>query len=133
MPKLSKVDLAAKVSKTEADRRRAVALARYRELQTGELEGKLVRLCEVELLWSRILANCRSRILAIPSRLAQVLPVDEAARREAAAAAMEVIREALTELADTTERIDLDAPPEPEAEPAPEPAPAPKGRPAKGK
>jgi phage terminase Nu1 subunit (DNA packaging protein) len=122
MPRVSKADQRHEESASAARARKESALADLRELQRDKLRGELIEVREVELLWSRILSNCRSRILAIPSRLAQVLPVDEAARREAAACAMELIREALTELADETERGALDDPPdeaEPEAAPAP--------------
>jgi hypothetical protein len=62
-----------KVTKTEADRRKAVALAELRELELRQRRGELLEAAEVQKQWAAGLAAIRDRLLALPDRLAAVL------------------------------------------------------------
>ena len=70
MPKLSKADLAAKVSATEARRRKEVALAELREMEAAQRAGALLLAVDVRKTWAAGLAALRDRILTLPDRLA---------------------------------------------------------------
>ena len=59
-----------KVSKQEADRRKAVALAEHRELQVRRLRGELLEREAVKRAWAEKLAVLRDRFLALPDRAA---------------------------------------------------------------
>lgn len=125
MPRVSKADQKHEESASRARGRKESALADLRELERDKRRGELVEVKEVELLWGRIFSNCRNKIMGLPSRIIQHVPhelaprVHEDLRRE--------VHDILTELADSVERIDLDAPPEPEADKA-EAEPTPKRR-----
>lgn len=70
MPHLSKADKAAKVSVTEAQRRKEVALAKTREIELAQLEGKLVPKAEVTRFWAGRCGAIRDSFLSMPDRLA---------------------------------------------------------------
>lgn len=70
MPKLSKADQAAKVSATEARRRKEVALAELREMEVAQRARALLPAAEVRQTWAEGLAVIRDRILMLPDRLA---------------------------------------------------------------
>ena len=62
-----------KVTKTEADRRKAVALAELRELELRQRRGELLEVAEVRRQWAAGLASLRDRLLSLPDRLGAVL------------------------------------------------------------
>jgi archaeosine-15-forming tRNA-guanine transglycosylase len=70
MPHLSKTDKKAKVSATEADRRKTVALAELRELELAQKRGALLPAAEVRKVWAERLAALKDRVLMLPDRLA---------------------------------------------------------------
>jgi Phage DNA packaging protein Nu1 len=81
----------------EARRRRALAQAVLAELAAAKMRGELVPVEEVARVWDRIVANCRARLLAIPSKLTPRL--SGLTDRSVIYAALESeIHEALTEL-----------------------------------
>jgi hypothetical protein len=80
-----------KVSKTEADRRKAVALAELRELEVRQRRGELLNAAEVQKQWASGLASLRDRLLSLPDRLGAIL----AGRAEGEVRAM--LRDALEE------------------------------------
>jgi len=80
-----------KITKDEADRRKAVALAELRELEVRERRGELLEAAEVQKQWAAGLAALRDRLLSLPDRLGAVL----AGRGELEARAL--LREALEE------------------------------------
>jgi len=61
------------ISKAEADRRKAVALAELRELELRQRRGELLEVAEVRRQWAAGLAFLRDRILSLPDRLGAVL------------------------------------------------------------
>jgi hypothetical protein len=73
MPKLSKRDKRAKVTITEARRRKELALARIREREADRQAGKLVELDALMLALSRLIINARSQLLGMPSKLAPIV------------------------------------------------------------
>lgn len=75
MPKLSRADQAAKVSATEANRRKSVAIAGRRELELAQLQGKLLSRDAVVKAWSESYRAVRDRMLSIPDRTAAELAV----------------------------------------------------------
>lgn len=81
----------AAVSKAEADRRKAVALAELRELEVRQRRGELLEAAAVQREWSARLASLRDRLLALPDRVAAIV----ANRGEAEA--RRLLREALEE------------------------------------
>jgi len=62
-----------KVTKAEADRRKAVALAELRELELRQRRGELLEAAEVRRQWAAALAALKDRLLALPDRLGAVL------------------------------------------------------------
>lgn len=70
MPKLSKADSAAKVSATEARRRKEVALARLREMEVAQKAGLLLPASDVRATWAEQLGALKDRVLILPDRLA---------------------------------------------------------------
>jgi hypothetical protein len=70
MPKLSKADQAAKVSATEARRRKELALARLREMEVAQKAGLLLPASDVRSTWAERLGALKDRILILPDRLA---------------------------------------------------------------
>ena len=70
MPKLSKADQAAKVSATEARRRKELALARLREMEVAQKAGLLLPASEVRDRWVTILAAVKTAVLRLPDKLA---------------------------------------------------------------
>jgi hypothetical protein len=70
MPKLSKADQQAKVSTTEARRRKEVALARLREMEAAQRAGVLLFAADVRKVWAERLGALKDRILILPDRLA---------------------------------------------------------------
>lgn len=73
MPKLSKADQAAKISTTEARRRKEVALAELRELEVRQRRGELLEAASVQRQWAGGLAVLRDRLLSLPDRLGAIL------------------------------------------------------------
>jgi len=61
------------ISKAEADRRKAVALAELRELELRQRRGELLEAAEVQKQWAAGLAALRDRLLSLPDRLGAVL------------------------------------------------------------
>jgi len=62
-----------KVTKAEADRRKAIALAELRELELRQRRGELLEAAEVQKQWAAGLAAVRDRMLSLPDRLGAVL------------------------------------------------------------
>ena len=80
-------------------------MARKRELEVAQLEGKLVSVETTQATWAAIIATARQRLLAIPSRVGpRVAGLDAA---EASELLRREIYEALHELA----RSDLEGGP----------------------
>jgi hypothetical protein len=73
MPKLSRTDRAAKVSATEANRRKEVALAELRELELKHKRGELLQAAAVRSVWAEQLTRIRDRFLAMPDRLSEAI------------------------------------------------------------
>jgi hypothetical protein len=73
MPTLSKADQKARISQNEARRRKEVALAKLRELEAREKEGKLISREHALQVWSEALGRIRDRCLAVPDRMAPQL------------------------------------------------------------
>ncbi|MFZ5446993.1 MAG: hypothetical protein ACOZQL_43855 [Myxococcota bacterium] len=84
-------------SRAEALRRRAVAEADLKELQRDLEMRKLIPAVDVERRLADVFAAARAHLLALPSRAKQALPHLTAKDLEALD---EIVREALTELAD---------------------------------
>jgi hypothetical protein len=82
-----------KVSKAEADRRKAVALAELRELEVRRRRGELLEAAEVQKQWAAGLAALRDRLLSLPDRLGAVLA--GRAEGEVRAALRDALEEAL--------------------------------------
>lgn len=61
-----------RMSANEARRRKEVALARIREIELAEREGKLISRELVQDTWARLLASVRSGVLRIPDKTAQL-------------------------------------------------------------
>jgi phage terminase Nu1 subunit (DNA packaging protein) len=80
MPKLSKADQSAKVSQNEARRRKEIALARLREMEVAEKEGRLVPADAVTSTWSTIAGKIRDAVLRIPDKCAPALAAVQDAR-----------------------------------------------------
>lgn len=53
----------------EAKRRKLAAEAELAETELQTVQGKLVELAEVEKTWTDLLAACRAKLLALPSKL----------------------------------------------------------------
>jgi hypothetical protein len=70
MPNLSKADKRAKISATEAERRRKVAMAEIREIERDQKRGALLPAAEVRKVWAERLAALKDRVLMLPDRLA---------------------------------------------------------------
>jgi hypothetical protein len=70
MPHLSKSDQQAKVSATEARRRREVALAEMRELELAQKRGSLLPAASVRDKWVTILTAVKTAVLRLPDKLA---------------------------------------------------------------
>jgi len=62
-----------KITKDEADRRKAVALAELRELEVRQKRGELLDAAEVQKQWAAGLAALRDRLLSLPDRLGAIL------------------------------------------------------------
>lgn len=73
MPKLSQADQQAKVSQNEARRRKEVALARLRELEVAEREGRLIPADAVADRWRSIAGKIGQALDRIPSRCAHAV------------------------------------------------------------
>ncbi len=70
MPKLSNSDQQAKVSATEAERRRKVAMAHIREMERDQKRDALLPATEVRKEWAERLSALKDRVLMLPDRLA---------------------------------------------------------------
>jgi len=99
MPKLSRADQAARISQNEARRRKEVALARLREIEVAEREGRLLAADAVEDRWLKVAAAVNAALERIPARCAQGV---QAARdiRDAERILAAEIRTIRTELSD---------------------------------
>jgi len=62
-----------KVTKAEADRRKAIALAGLHELRLRQRRGELLEAAEVQKQWAAGLASLRDRLLSLPDRLGAIL------------------------------------------------------------
>jgi hypothetical protein len=63
-------------SSTVIRKRREMAIASLRELQAGQLAGKLINREQALLVWTEALGRIRDRCLAVPERLApQLAPI----------------------------------------------------------
>lgn len=87
------------ISHAEAKRREAVARAKLAELDAAQRAAEMLPAAAVQESWSRILSDCRQRLLSVPSRLASEI-ADGAGRAEVALVAERLLHEALNELAD---------------------------------
>lgn len=81
----------------EARARKEAALASLRELELRIKQGEYLHAETAERFWSETISRCRSRLLAIPMRLAPII-VHCSTPAEAQAKIETVIHEALTEL-----------------------------------
>ncbi|HLJ13437.1 MAG TPA: hypothetical protein VKV15_03000 [Bryobacteraceae bacterium] len=70
MPKLSNADKQAKISATEAERRRKVAMAQIREMEADQRRGALLPASEIRKVWADRLGALKDRVLMLPDRLA---------------------------------------------------------------
>jgi len=70
MPNLSKADQQAKISATEAERRRKVAMAQIREMERDQKRGDLLPAVDVRKVWAERLGALKDRVLMLPDRLA---------------------------------------------------------------
>jgi len=61
------------ISKAEADRRKAIALAELRELELRQRRGELLEAADVQKQWAAGLAALRDRLLSLPDRLGAIL------------------------------------------------------------
>ncbi|MFP5398962.1 MAG: hypothetical protein ACLGIT_11590 [Gammaproteobacteria bacterium] len=87
------------VTYQEAKRREAVARALLAEREAATQAGELVLTAQVRQVWARMLSDCRSRLLALPDRLApQVCAVPQA---EAHRLIFDEVCQALEELSST--------------------------------
>lgn len=68
MPKLSKRDQVAKVSQNEARRRKEVALARLREMEVAEREGKLIQVEAAADAIAKAFGIVKAAVLRIPDK-----------------------------------------------------------------
>ena len=83
----------------EARRRKEMAVAKLRELELEAARGDFVKLEDVRSDWAGLIGIFRSRLLALPSRLAsEVVAVNNL--REAENLLRDAIHDVLTELAD---------------------------------
>lgn len=82
-----------------ARREKAAAIMAEREVQRQA--GELVAVDDVITTWTRLLADCRQRLLAIPSRLAAEAPLDHDQRGAVYVLAEQLIYEALEELSES--------------------------------
>lgn len=73
MPNLTKRDKKNKITQTEAERRRAVAIAKLRELELKEKQGRLIDRTQVERTWFEHARLIRDGILSIPDRLSALM------------------------------------------------------------
>lgn len=76
----------------EAQRRKECALAQLRELELATKYGELVKLVDIQPVWSRSVLAARSHILAIPTIAKLRLQLSDAQTHEL----MQIIREQLT-------------------------------------
>ncbi len=81
----------------EARARKEAALASLRELELQIKQGGYLHAETAERIWGETISRCRSRLLAIPTRLAPII-VHCKTPAEAQAKIETVIHEALTEL-----------------------------------
>ena len=79
MPKLSKADKTAKVSATEARRRKEVALAGMRELELSRMQQNLLDADQVQAFWTEQCARFSQALLSVPDRVADALVRKDAA------------------------------------------------------
>lgn len=81
-----------------AEARRAVALAEMAELDAAERRGDLVPVDQARSDVESLLASLRTKVMAIPSRVAQRIAGDQG--RRASAIVEELVREALEDMAE---------------------------------
>jgi phage terminase Nu1 subunit (DNA packaging protein) len=86
-------------SGNEARRRKLTAEAALSELELAKKSGELVAVADVEVTWSRLVSNFRTRMLAMPSKLAGPL-VGIAGPAVINSRLQDAIHEALAELSD---------------------------------
>ena len=84
----------------EAKRRKMAAEAALAETELAQVQGRLVEADEIERAWSELVANCRAKLLSIPSKVSPEVFAAESLV-EVKATMKSAIMEALNELADT--------------------------------
>ena len=99
MPNLSAADRAAKISANEARRRKEVALARLREIEVAEREGKLIAADAVADRWRAIAGKLGAALDRIPSRCAHAVHAakDQREAEKLLAAEVRTIRKELAD------------------------------------
>ena len=73
MPKLSKRDLAVKLSANEIRRQKEETLLAIRKLELAEKAGELVPKSQVRETWGRIVVSIKAGVLRLPDRCAPEL------------------------------------------------------------
>lgn len=71
----------ARVSAEEAERRKKVADAGLAELRLAQFDGTLVEASEVESAWGDLMTLCKRRLLALPTKLAPILAIENDAAK----------------------------------------------------
>ena len=99
MPHYTKADKANKVSQTEADRRKSVALAGLRELELRKKADELVEKRSVEQATFRLFRNLRDAILAVTDRICPIVTAETDQHKNRATIDKE-LRDALDRFAD---------------------------------
>jgi phage terminase Nu1 subunit (DNA packaging protein) len=84
----------------EAKRRKMAAEAALAETELAQVQGRLVEADEIERAWSELVANCRAKLLSIPSKVSPEVFAAESLV-EVKATLKSAILEALNELADS--------------------------------
>ena len=60
----------ARQRKAIAEADKEVAMAKIKELELEKLQGKLIDAEQVEVIWTNLIANCRSKFSSLPTKLA---------------------------------------------------------------
>jgi hypothetical protein len=84
----------------EAKRRKMAAEAALAETELAQVQGRLVEADEIERAWGELVANCRAKLLSIPSKVSPEVFAAESLV-EVKATLKSAILEALNELSDS--------------------------------
>jgi phage terminase Nu1 subunit (DNA packaging protein) len=84
----------------EGKRRKMAAEAALAETELAQVQGRLVEADEIERAWGELVANCRAKLLSIPSKVSPEVFAAESLV-EVKATLKSAILEALNELADS--------------------------------